>query len=123
MGVLPTWARAGFSDPQPALPHVMSRSGDIVAILFGYPLSSPPRAETSNKILWVLREGPTSPVEISARRMDATTPVGEVVARRLDGGFGPSIVDLPNAGCWRLTLTFAGRTDRIDLDYVLSPTG
>ena len=30
--------------------------------------------------------------------MDGTTPVGEVVSRRLDGGFGPSIVDLPSAG-------------------------
>jgi hypothetical protein len=122
MGVLPTWARAGFSDPEPALPHVMSRSGDIVAILFGYPLSSPPRANMNNKILWVLQAGPTSPVAISAQRMDAATPVGAAVERRLDGGFGPSIVDLPDIGCWRLTLAFADRTDTIDLEYVLPPT-
>jgi hypothetical protein len=123
MGVLPTWARAGFSDPEPALPHVLSRSGDIVAILFGYPLSSPPRANIDNKILWVLQAGPTSPVAISAQRIDATIPVGAPVERRLDGGFGPSIVDLPDAGCWRLTLAFADRTDTIDLEYVRPTTG
>jgi len=105
------------------LPHVTSRSGDIVAILFGYPLSAPPRANMNNKILWVLQAGPTSPVAISAQRMDAATRVGAPVERRLDGGFGPSIVDLPDAGCWRLTLTFVDRTDTIDLEYVLPPTG
>jgi hypothetical protein len=122
MGVLPTWARAGFSDPEPAMPHVMSTSGDVVAILFGYPLSSPPRAQVNNKILWVLRDGLDSPVEISAQRMGAAIPAGEPVSRRLDDGFGPSIVDLPTAGCWRLTLMFAGRTDSIDLEYVPSTT-
>ena len=121
-GVLPTWARAGFSDPEPAMPHVMSRSGDIVAILFGYPLSSPPQAKVNNKILWVQRAGPTGPVDISAQRVAGATPVGGPVERRLDEGFGPSIVDLPNAGCWRLTLAFGDRTDTIDLDYAPSPT-
>ena len=121
MGVLPTWARAGFSDPEPTLPHVLSRSGDIVAILFGYPLSSPPRANVNNKILWVRREGPAWPVEISAQRMAAAATVGEPVVRHLDEGFGPSIVDLPDAGCWRLTLTFAGQAESIDLEYVPPP--
>jgi len=118
MGVLPTWARAGFTNPEPAMPHVMSRAGDIVAILFGYPLSSPPRADINNKILWVQQAGPIAPVDISAQRMAGGTTVGAPVERRLDGGFGPSIVDLPDAGCWRLTLAFAGRTDTIDLEYM-----
>jgi len=95
---------------------------DIVAILFGYPLSSPPRADVNNKILWVQRTGPTTPVDISAQRMAGVTPVGSPVERRLDGGFGPSIVDVPNAGCWRLTLAFGDRTDSIDLDYASSST-
>jgi hypothetical protein len=96
----------------------MSRSGDVAAILFGYPLSSPPRAQVNNKILWVQRPGPTTPVEISAQHMTGATPLGISVSRKLDDGFGPSIIDLPDAGCWRLTLFFAGRTDTIDLDYV-----
>ena len=61
------------------MPHVLTRSGDVVAILFGFPLASPPREGLNNKILWVQREGPTSPVEISAQRMEGTEPVGEPV--------------------------------------------
>jgi len=91
--------------------------------VFGFPLASPPREDTNNKILWVHRDGPTSPVEISAQRMDGTTAVGEPVARRLDDGFGPSIVDLPGDGCWRLTLTYGDRTDSIDLEYIQTPAG
>ena len=41
-GVLPEWARAGFSDAEPQMPHVLGRSGEITAILFGDPLASPP---------------------------------------------------------------------------------
>lgn len=122
MGVLPVWARAGFADPEPEMPHVLSRSGDAVAILFSYPLASPPRVGLNNKILWVHRDGPTSPVEISAQRMEGTTTVGDPAQRSLDGGFAPSIVDLPDAGCWRLTLTYGDRTDSIDLEYA-APTG
>ena len=122
MGVLPTWARAGFAEPEPAVAHVLSRSGEVVAILFGYPLASPPREGINNKVLWVHRDGSTSPVEISGQRMEGTTPMGEPVARRLDGGFGPSIVDLPEAGCWRLSLTYGDRIDSIDLEYA-APAG
>ena len=118
MGVLPVWARTGFAEPEPAATHVMSRSGDLVAILFGYPLTSPPREDVNNKILWVLRDGPSSPVQVSAQRMDGSSPVGDAVARQLDEGFGPSIVDLPEAGCWRLTLAFDGRSDSMDLEYI-----
>ena len=122
MGVLPTWARAGFAEQEPAAAHVSSGSGEVVAILFGYPLTSPPREGFSNKILWVHRDGPTSPVEIVGQRMEGLATVGEPVVRRLDGGFGPSIVDLPEAGCWRLSLTYGDRIDSIDLEYV-APAG
>ncbi len=123
MGVLPTWAREGFSEPEPAMPHVLTRSGDVVAILFGFPLASPPREGLNNKILWVQRAGPTSPVEISAQRMEGTEPVGEPVGRDLEGGFAPSYVDLPEAGCWRLTLSYGDQVDSIDLEYIQTPAG
>ena len=34
-GVLPRWARTGFSDPRPRMPHVVGREGQLAAILFG----------------------------------------------------------------------------------------
>jgi len=105
------------------MPHVLSASGDVVAILFGFPLASPPRADLGNKILWVDRAGPISPVDISAQLMVGKEPVGEPVARRLDDGFAPSVVDLPDPGCWRLALTSGDRTDSIDLEYIQTPAG
>ena len=73
-GVLPVWARAGFSDPQPRLPHVVGRAGRIAALVFGYPLLSPPSRVRANKILWVARMSPLSlsSLRISAQRMKGT---------------------------------------------------
>jgi len=118
-GVLPVWARAGFSSPRPRMPHVMGREGRIVAIEFGYPLLSPPSPVRANKILWVGK----APRELSnlwirAQRMEGARPVGAPATRLLRDGPGPSYVDLPTAGCWRLSLTWAdGRHDSLDLQY------
>ena len=119
-GVLPDWARSGFGDPQPSAAHVVGRSGEIAAILFGDPLSSPPSTRHTNKILWVARQAYAfAPVlTISAQRMDGATPVGAPVERQVEGGPGPSIIDLPDPGCWRLSLGWGDRTDELDLDYV-----
>ncbi len=120
--VLPTWARTGFSDPQPRAPYVLGQGGDIVAILFGQPLTAPPSADHNNKILWVtaLDLDGSSPgayepdLRIDARLADGT----ESVTRTVTGGPGPSIIDLPKAGCWHLTLRWSGHTDSLDLAYV-----
>lgn len=118
-GVLPTWARTGFSDPRPKLPHVLGRSDEIAALIFGYPLLSPPGKTRANKVLWVSRRTvkPLSDLHISAQRMRGTRDVGRHVIRVIRGGPGPSYVNLPTAGCWRLTLRWSGRTDQLDLDY------
>jgi hypothetical protein len=117
-GVLPSWARTGFSDPRPRLPHVVGRSGEIAALVFGYPLRSPP-AKDSNKILWVSRRDvkPLSDLRIHAQRMDGRRRVGRPVTRVVVGGPGPSGINLPAPGCWRLTLRWSGRTDELDLQY------
>ena len=119
-GVLPTWARTGFSDPRPRLPHVIGRSGEIAALVFGYPLRSPPVKDRSNKILWVSRRQvrALSDLRIRAQRMEGRRRVGRPVTRVVVGGPGPSGIDLPAPGCWRLTLRWSGRTDQLDLRYV-----
>jgi hypothetical protein len=117
-GVLPEWARAGFSEPDPQMPHVVGRAGDIVAILFGDPLSAPPAPDRNNKILWVAKriEG-ASDLRITAQRMDGTVALGQAVERTVSGGPGPSIVDMPVAGCWRLALAWGAVSDSVDLEY------
>jgi hypothetical protein len=119
-GVLPAWARTGFSAPRPRMPHEIARHGRIAALLFGFPLTSPPRKDVNNKILWVSHVGqrPGDDLLIRAQRMRGTRKLGASVHRRVVGGPGPSGVDLPRAGCWRLSLRWSGHTDRLDVRYV-----
>jgi hypothetical protein len=118
-GVVPVWARGGFSSPRPRMPHVIGRSGTIAALVFGYPLQSPPSPPRTNKILWVAREPSSSgsDLRIRAQRMAGTRTVGCPVTRLVRGGPGPSIINVPAAGCWRFTLGWAGKRDSLDLSY------
>ena len=121
--VLPDWARAGFSDPYPSPSHTVGDSGEVVAILFRYPLTYPPRPDTNNKILWVARDiASFSDLAISAQLMDGVVPIGIPVERSVAGGPGPSVIDLPADGCWRLTLRWGDQTDSLDLEYI-APAG
>src|SRR3984957_15474523 len=83
---LPTWARAGFTPPDVAMPHVTGASGNIVAILWRpkNALHAPPLPTMNNKILWVSRvsaDGP-GPLVIratlagSTRRAAVSVPDG-----------------------------------------------
>jgi hypothetical protein len=96
---------------------VLGRSGRIVAILFAYSLISPPPRNHNNKILWVARRANGTALRIRAQRMIRSIRVGALVSRVIAGGPGPSIINLPEPECWRLTLRWAGQTDALDLRY------
>lgn len=114
LDVLPEWARAGFSDPNPRIAHVRGAKGDILAVLFAQPLVAPSApAGRNNKILWVPRVAGSGPLVIDARQ-DGT---GRRVRREVPGGPGPSTVDLPAAGCWQLDLSWGPYTDSLALRY------
>jgi hypothetical protein len=115
-GVLPEWARAGFTAPEPVMPYVRSASGNIVAILFVDKLTAPPRENVNNKILWVWRAG--SGVGNDVHVVARLGGTGPAVTKGLPTLEGPSIVDLPSPGCWRLTISWPGGSDTIDLTYV-----
>jgi hypothetical protein len=111
--VLPRWARAGFSEPNPRAPYVLGDNGNIAAILFAQPLAAPPSPHYNNKILWVAR------VDAGTLRISATLQGGaDKASRVITGGPGPSIVNLPQPGCWHLTLQWGASTDSLDLDYL-----
>jgi hypothetical protein len=122
IGVLPVWARAGYSSPRARMAYSLGRAGKIAALLWANPLLSPPSRTYNNKILWVSHESavPGSDLQISAQRMTGSRALGAPVSRRVMGGPGPSIINLPAAGCWRFRLRWSGRTDTIDLRYVAS---
>jgi hypothetical protein len=112
-GPLPEWARAGFSDDG-RMPHVMGDGGHIVAAMFGYPLAVVRPSGSSNKILWVAKDQ----FERGDLVIEAKLDGSDVSASRsVPGGPGPSIIDLPQPGCWRLTLTWPAHADTMDLVY------
>lgn len=118
-GLLPVWMRGGFG-PGTRITYEVGRHGAIGAVLWNKPLNAPPAKHESNKILWVPRHPSKSvaPLWIKMQRMDGTRLVGAPVRRIITTGPGPSLVDAPSAGCWRLTLTWSGRRDTLDLSYV-----
>ena len=104
-GVLPSWARAGFSESKPRMRFELGTDHEIAAILWADPLLVPPSATYNNKILWVSHVSTNgSPLLISAQRMNGSQSIGQAVRRRVTGGPGPSIINLPAAGCWRFNL-------------------
>lgn len=122
-GVLPVWMRAGFNGA-PRIPHEIGRRGSIGAILFGAPLNAPPAKHKNNKILWVPRHSSKTAAAlwIKMQKMNSTQTIGAAVTRIVKSGPGPSYVDAPSPGCWRVTLTWSGQKDSLDLSYV-RPTG
>jgi hypothetical protein len=123
-GVIPSWARAGFSSPRPAMHYELGAHGRIVALLWAYPLLSPPPKTHNNKILWVSEVAPgASPLVITAQKMVGAVRTGAPVERQVAGGPGPSIINLPAAGCWRLSLQWSGHIDEMDLNYLSDATG
>ncbi len=106
---LPTWARSGFNPPDSPTPHVLGANGTIVGILFGNLRAHQP-VGNANKILWVAKDGQGA-LNIKAQLEDSD----KAATRTVD--LGPSIVNLPAAGCWRMTLTWPGHRDTVALRY------
>jgi hypothetical protein len=95
-------------------------SGNIIGVVFGDPLVAPPSEAHGNKILWV----PRVPLQVHTAAADndlhihATLNGTSTTAdRTVAGGPGPSLVDLPAAGCWTMNLTWSGRTDAVAVPY------
>lgn len=114
--VLPSWARAGFSDPQPQMPFATSSGGTMVAIVFADPLTSPELPDRANKILWVTSDNDSAgqSLQINGHREGGTETMTEAV----DGGPGPSYVDVPVPGCWVFDLKWGSHQETIALTYL-----
>jgi hypothetical protein len=122
-GPVPGWTAPAFSDSSsriPPWPHAISEGGNVVAIVFGYPLRAGRPTNPTNKILWITRlRRNGSPLTIKARPLHSNAPrvTAVVPADSSPGEIYPSYVNVPRAGCWRLSLRWAGHTDSIDLPY------
>lgn len=118
-GMLPPWMRAGFG-PASRITYGIGTGGAIGAVLWNKPLNAPPAQHENNKILWVPRHlaKTVAPLWIRMQKMDGAEPIGLPARRIIGSGPGPSLVDASSAGCWRLTLTWPGQRDTLDLAYV-----
>lgn len=107
-GTPPAWARGGFHGGY--VPFARSRSGDVVAFVFGK-LSAPPAADHHNKVLWVVHGRSAAEIDVTAHL------VGSQRVTTLQVPAGPSFVNMPEAGCWRLDLRIGNRRDTINLRW------
>jgi hypothetical protein len=112
----PKWAQGGWSTTTPErwpVPWAIDTTGDAIAFVFATRLvaGASPRVDgTSNKVLWEVRNAPSFVVE--GRPAGKSQPVVT-----FEGG--PSIVDVPTAGCWTFRLIqrdTSGHVSTISLD-------
>lgn len=97
----PVWAQSGWNQPSgsPWPVHwALGTPGEGVAYMFAVELvaeSSPRSDGSSNKVLWIIRS-PSSFVVVGH-------PLGRSEPTMTAEG-GPSIIDVPTAGCWSFQL-------------------
>jgi len=122
-GMPPVWAQGGWNQtgtPWP-VPWAFGTGNDTVAYVFATELvagASPRVNGTNNKILWVARGSEAGAgVAVEGRPLGQTQPVVTVAG-------GPSIVDVPSAGCWTFQLSWSSNgkhSSTVNLEVL--PTG
>jgi hypothetical protein len=116
-GPPPQWTADvwSMSSPGAAPPYALADGDAAAAFLFVDQLRPGHPVDPANKVLWVVRAPRDGkPLRIVARQGGATVRL----SRPADSGPGeiyPSDLDLPEAGCWRLTLAWGPHRARIDL--------
>ena len=102
----PLWAQGGWTNPhgRPWWVHWASGTGGTtLAYLFATQLvagSSPRTDSSNNKVLWESRDSPSGAgLTVEGRPLGQSPPVVTIAG-------GPSIVDVPTAGCWTFRLSW-----------------
>jgi hypothetical protein len=121
--VVPAWTAPAWGSSPGApkwLPYAVAVRGSAAAFIFGYPLRAGAPTDPANKILWVMRF-PRNGSELVIRARPLHSPGPVVTVKRppnsSPGEIYPSYVNVPKAGCWQLTLRWAGHSDRLDLAW------
>jgi len=113
-GTLPPWAGGA---PQ-GTPYALGVGAHIAAFFFRHPLRAGHPTSPRNKVLWIAARGSTAKtLKISARLAGSSRPVVRFAIPSASGSDNaiafPSIIDLPQAGCWQLALTWRDRNGTI----------
>lgn len=118
-GGIPQWINQATGNNTPdSLPYAIASPPIAAGFIFGYPLSAG-HPDPSNKILWVVgkpRNG--SPLEITGQLSGASQPsVHQSEPPDSGGEIYPSIVDVPQPGCWRFDLSWSTQHAAVYLVY------
>jgi hypothetical protein len=124
-GVEPaTPVRESLPCPAAVQRELVGRRHGIVGHSFVWPkpLRSPPLPNRHNKILWQLqrpgRAADAADLLISASLNGSATVVHRRVEGHLTpGSTRPSIVDVPEPGCWTFSLTWGRERDVVSVRY------
>jgi hypothetical protein len=119
----PAWAQGGWTHTKGtpwAVPWALGTQGNTVAYVWGVPLVagvSTTATVNSNKINWESKDYPagSSSMMVEGRPLGQTQPVVPIA------NGGPSIVDVPTAGCWTFRLTWNANgqhSSTINLEYL-----
>jgi len=121
----PIWAQGGWTHTKGTpwgVPWALGTQGNTVAYVYATQLvaGGSPRADgTNNKIIWESQVNPSGAgVTVEGRPLGQTQPVVTIAG-------GPSIVDVPTAGCWtfRLSWSLNGQhTSTINLEVLPAGT-
>jgi hypothetical protein len=122
--VPPAWAQEGWSHakgtPWP-VPWAFGTQGDALAYLFATQLvaGESPRIDGSqNKVLWEAKDSPSGAnVLVEGHPLGQSGPVVTIAG-------GPSITDVPTAGCWTFQLSWsANGPHRSTINLEVLPNG
>lgn len=119
----PTWAQGGWHGQAKgtpwSVPWAMGTPNNAVAFLFAGQLvagDSPRVNGTNNKILWVAKDAEWGFV-VEGRPLGESGPIVTVAG-------GPSIIDVPTAGCWTFRLSSSSTRNNIStFNLAVLPTG
>jgi hypothetical protein len=119
-GGAPPWVHklAGTSTYIDIVPYVLAAPPTVAGFLYGYPLRAGHPTDRNNKILWLVNLGPrTGALNITAHLIGATATPVSTGAAFIPSGDAPSIVDLPEPGCWEFDLSWSGHQAAVDISY------
>lgn len=120
----PSWADIGGG----SVPWAVGQPPEVVGVMFATELVAKGERPdgSANKVLW-LTQAPISSTQLTlrARPADAAAPVVNLTVPVAEGHQQfPSIVDLPTAGCWRITISWgAGSTENSTFGLMVLPGG
>ena len=120
-GGQPAWlVESGAHNNPNGVPYVLAIPQTAAGFIFGYPLRAGHPTSPSNKILWVVRlprNGSSLSLTGSLSGSDKPAFSRSFAANSGPGEIYPSIVDVPEPGCWRIDLAWSGNKTTAYLEY------